>query len=224
MDRVSFEKYLEPPPRWLAPAEALPHLGGLALAPYRGALPDEIEPHQVTPLEGAFDQAHSEQILKRTLDLSKVRDRFARGRVKVIGVSRRGEVEKGEPRTYLVVAYDYLANLAIEVTVNEQGEPLQIAEERYQPPLIESEIDRAVELARTHDRLQRRVEGLVPMAIPYSGPNDEFAGRRVVEVLFGCRSERLPKYRAWVDLGADQVLFAGESCPCCHQRNEEAHS
>jgi len=35
MESKLFERYFEPPPRLVAAAEALPHLGGLALAPYR---------------------------------------------------------------------------------------------------------------------------------------------------------------------------------------------
>ena len=222
MEQNSLDRYIEPPPRLIPSAEALPHLGGLKLAAYRGALPDEIELHPVTQLKDAFEHAEAQGMLKRAMENQKVRDRLGRGRTTPIGVSRRGEVAKGERRTYLAVAYDHTANLAVEISLDEHGELLGINEEQYQPPPIQIEIDRAIELARTHDRLASKVEGLVAMAIPFAGPNNEWANRRVLEVLFGCRSERLPKYRAWVDLGTESVLWAGEGCECCDQ-HEEAH-
>ena len=220
MEHASIERYLEPPPRLVPAAEALPHLGGLTLAVYRGELPDEIEPHPVSLLNDAFDEVTAQEMSKRAFGMQKVRDRLGRGRVTQIGVSRRGEVAKGERRTYLVVAYDYTANLAVEISLDEHGELLGISDEHYQPPPVQSEIDRAIELARSHDRLATKVGELVVMAIPFSGINNEWANRRVIEVLFGCRTDRLPKYRAWVDLGTESVLHAGETCERCDQRNE----
>jgi hypothetical protein len=220
MEHASFDRYLEPPPRLVPAAEALPHFGGLTLAVYRGALPDEIEPHPVGSLNDSFDDVTAQEMLKRAFGMQKVRDRLGRGRVTPVGVSRRGEPAKGERRTYLVVAYDYTANMAVEIRLDEHGELLGISDERYQPPPIQSEIDRAIELARTDDRLATKVAGLVAMAIPFSGINSEFTDQRVLEVLFGCRTDRLPKYRAWVDLGTENVLHAGETCECCHEREE----
>jgi hypothetical protein len=220
MERESFDRYIEPPPRLVASAEALPHLGGLALAPYRGELPDEIELHAVEPLRNTFDDATRQEILKRALGVQKIRERLNRGRCLPIGISRRGEEAKGERRTYLVVAYDYSADVTVEMTLDDQGELLGINDERYQPPPIESEIEHAIDLARSDSRLASRIEGLAASAIPFSGPNNEFANRRVLEVLFGCRADRLPKYRAWVDLSKETVLHAGGTCECCGDRQE----
>jgi hypothetical protein len=59
------------------------------------------------------------------------------------------------------------------------------------------------------------------MAIPLGGPEYEAENRRVIEVLFGCRTERLPQFRAWVDLSNETVIHAGGTCPCCgHEENE----
>jgi hypothetical protein len=174
----------------------------------------------VERLVGAFDDATAQEMLKRTLGMQKVRDRLSRGRSTPIGVSRRGEQAKGERRTYCVVAYDYAADVAIEISLDEQGELLGITDEHYQPPPTQSEIERAVDLARLDGRLSTKVEGLVAMAIPFSGLNNELANRRVLEVLFGCRAHRLPKYRAWVDLSRESVLHAGGTCECCDPREE----
>jgi hypothetical protein len=76
----------------------------------------------VTALTDAFDDQASQEMLKRALALPKVRDRLGRGRIMPIGVSRRGEVGKGERRTYLAVVYDYIANTAVEIRLDEQGD------------------------------------------------------------------------------------------------------
>jgi hypothetical protein len=217
-ENTALERYIEPPPRVVAAAEALPHLGGLKLEAYRGALPDEVELHPVGSLDDAFDDATAQEVSKRALEMPKIRERLSRGRVTPLGVSRRGEVAKGEPRTYLIVAYDYAANVAVEIVLDERGELLAMSDERYQPPPIQSEIDKAIALARSDDRLVTKVGELVAMVIPFSGVDNEWANRRVFEVLFGCRSERLPRFRAWVDVGGETVLHAGETGACCGEK------
>ena len=223
MDRTAIERYVEPPPRLAASAEALPHVGGLALAPYHGELPDEIELHPVEALRDAFDAAASSELLKRTLSLQKVRERLGRCRHIAIGASRRGEIAKGEARSFLVVAYDYSANVAVEIGLDANGELTSIADAQYQPALVQAEVQRAIDIARTDDRVAKHVAGMVGMAIPFEGVAGEWADRRVVEVLFGCRSERLPSMRAWVDLATESVLHAGEGCEC-HPPHTEVQS
>jgi hypothetical protein len=220
MECGSFDRYLEPPPRLVAAAEALPHVGGLALAAYQGDLPDEIELHAATALDDAFSDATAQEMMKRAFAMPKVRDRLAQGRVMTIGISRRGDPAKDERRSYLIVAYDYTTNMAIEIHLDDQGELLGINDERYQPPPIQSEIDRAISLARLDERLAAKVAGLTGMAIPYAGASNEFENQRVLEVLFGCRTERLPQYRAFVDLGTESVLHAGQTCGCCNKAGE----
>jgi len=215
MENTAFSRYFSPPPRLAASAEALPHLGGLALARYTGELPDETELHPVETLRDAFTDARAHELLKQALGLPEVRARLARGRVEPIGIARRGEATKKERVTHLVVAYDYTANMAVEITLDEHGSFLGINDEEYQPPPIQREIDRAIGLARNDDRLREKVGHLVGMAIPFSGHDNEFGNARVLEVLFGCRSERLPRFRAWVDLSTETVIHAGESCECC---------
>jgi hypothetical protein len=221
MDRTIFDRYFEPPPRLIEVAEALPHLGGLQLAPFVGELPGEIELHPVERWEGAFDDERARELLKRALAISKVRDRIGRARCLPIGISRRGEPAKGERRVHLVVVYDYTANTAVEITLDEQGELLQMSDERYQPPPIDSEIARAIELARLDPRIESKVKDLVPMAIPLGGPETEGENRRVIEVLFGCRADRLPQLRAVVDLSTETVIRAGGTSSCCgHEENQ----
>jgi hypothetical protein len=221
MNRTALDQYIEPPPRLHTSAEALPHVGGLALHPYRGELPDEMESHMIEPLRDAFDAAAAEARLKQLLAQPKARERLARCRHVVIGISRRGAGSKGEALTYLVVAYDYNSNVAVEIASNAQGELIGVADAQYQPAPVQREIDRAIELARQDDRIAAKVVGMDGMAIPFAGPNNEWTDRRVIEVLFGCRGERLPRHRAWVDLSTDTVLRAGDECECCAGREGE---
>ncbi|HAF09785.1 MAG TPA: hypothetical protein DCK98_06860 [Chloroflexi bacterium] len=190
----------------------------MAVGAYRGELPDEIELHGVEPLTGAFDDATAQAMLRRAAEIPTVRDRLSKGRSTMIGISRRGEKAKGEDPFYLVVAYDYSADEAVEIRLDEHGQYLSLTNQRYQPPPTQLEIDRAIDLARLDARLVSKVEGLTAMAIPFSGPGNEFADRRVLEVLFGCRSDRVPTYRAWVDLGRESVLLAGKTCECCDEK------
>jgi hypothetical protein len=221
MNRTELDQYIEPPPRLHAAAEALPHLGGLALARFRGEMPDEIELHAVEPLRDAFDASAAERRLKQILAHDKAKDRLARCRHIVIGVSRRVAKGKGDAEAYLAVAYDYTNNVAVEINANAQGEVVSVTDERYQPAPVQAEIERAIELARGDERIANKVAGMVGMAIPFAGPNNEWERQRVIEVLFGCRSERLPRHRAWVDLSTDTVLRAGHECECCAGREGE---
>jgi hypothetical protein len=120
----------------------------------------------------------------------------------------------------VVVVYDYSANVAVEVILNEQGEWLGTTEEHYQPPPVQAEIDRAIDLARTDDRLASRVGGLIANAIPFSGTSPQLSSGRLLEVVFACRSRRLPEYRAWVDLSTESVLYAGSTCECSDHEQE----
>jgi hypothetical protein len=149
MERGPFDRYIDSPPRLVPAIEPLPQLGGLALAPYRGPLPDETEPHPVTRLEGAFDDARAQEVLKTALGMTKVRDRLGRSRWAPIGVSQRGELAKGERRTYIVVAYDYTADVAVEISLDEGGELLGITEEHYQPPPTNREMERLCQRQKT---------------------------------------------------------------------------
>ena len=50
--------------------------------------------------------------------------------------------------------------------------------------------------------------------VPEDKTPEEFAGAYNLGFMF------LPKYRAWVDLGSESVLYAGETCECCDDRED----
>ncbi len=218
--------FMFPPPCLVPVAEALPHLGGLRLVPFVGDVPDETEPFEPDVLEHDFDDRIATQMLERTLNTDVVRKRLGGTRWAAIGVSQYGERTKDEPRWYLAVAYDYLRNVAVEIRIDENGEVTDVADAVYQPPASEAELSRAVELARSDGRLadadldQLTVHTMLLDADVSNGVAVD-AHVRIVEVLFACRHERLPRYRAWVDLSTDRVVRAGRAEGCCNCEEKE---
>ncbi len=220
-----YSSYLLPPPRLTEPAQLPPHLGGLRLEPFRGDLPDEIEPFVSDPWQDAFNDEMSRSYAERAFGLPDVRRRVEGRRFEVIGSSRFGERGKDERRRVVAVAYDYTNDLAIEVTLDEEtGEFLDVVEAAYQPALCRAEIDRAIDLAMSDERLaQARDEGLTAGVIPLGDhPDAANAGRRLVEVMVSCPEDRLARYRVLVDLTAHRVVTVGKpGCSCCGGGNHE---
>lgn len=213
------EQYLIPPPQLEALPELPPYLGGLRLERFRGERPEEIEPFSSGPLEDAFTSDIAAVVLDEALANEEVRRRLGGTRWHAIGVSRMGHSGRDAGRRFLVVVYDYLANVTVEIEVNEVAhEVVGITEVAYQPPLTEAEVARAIDLARSDSRLAKEtIAALEVMTIQIDRQVAaiEANAHRLVEVLFGCRGERVPRYRTLVDLSTDQVLRAGPVERCC---------
>lgn len=224
MQERADETYLLPPPRLVPSAELPPHLGGLELFPYSGELPDEIEPFEASaPADDVLSADRARSIADRLQKHEVFRKRLAHTRWSLIGAAQRGERSKGEPIRHVLVAYDYTSDVAVEFTVDEGSErAVEVSEAAYQPPITQSEIDRAFELARADRRLAEvDIDDLLPMSIPLdSDVTGERANHRMLEVLFGCQGERLPRFRAVVDLSAEQVVSAGSTERCGQPRDD----
>jgi hypothetical protein len=228
MQERTEQTYLLPPPRLLPSAELPPHLGGLELMPYTGELPDEIEPFEPgAPGDDVLSLDRARSIADRVQKHDVFRKRLAHTRWSLIGAAERGERRKGEPIRHVLVAYDYTNDVAVEFTLDEGNErAVQVSESAYQPPITQAEIDRAFELARTDRRLaDADLDDLAQMSIPLdSDLSGERANHRMLEVLYGCPGERLPRYRAVVDLSAEQVVSAGSTERCDQPRPEGSES
>jgi hypothetical protein len=222
------ETYLLPPPRLMPSAELPPQFGALELAPFTGDLPDEIEPFEASAPDDdvlSLDQARS--IAARIQKHEVFQKRLARTRWSLVGVARRGERGKGEPIRHMLVAYDYGNDVAVEFTMNEGNDRLlEVSEAAYQPPVTPAEVEQAFDLARADRRLAEvDLDDLVQMSIPLdSDVTGERANHRMLEVLFGCRGERAPRYRAVVDLSTQQVISAAGPEGCGHPRPEGSQS
>jgi len=228
MQERTEETYLLPPPRLIPSAELPPHLGGLELMPYTGELPDEIEPFEASaPADDVLTTERATSITDRLQKHDVFRKRLAHTRWSLIGAVQRGERSKGEPIRHLLVAYDYTNDVAVEFTVDQGNDrALEVSESAYQPPITQAEVDRAFELARADRRLADvDTDDLVLMSIPLDSPlAGERANHRMLEVLFGCEGDRLPRYRAIVDLSAEQVVSAGSTERCGQPRPEGSES
>lgn len=212
------ETYLLPPPRLVPSAELPPHLGGLELVPYTGELPDEIEAFEASaPADDVLTAERASSIVARIQKHDVFQKRLARTRWSLIGVAQRGERGKGEPIRNQLIAYDYSNDVAVEFTLDEGNDrALDVSESTYQPPITPAEVEQAFELARADRRLAAvDLDDLVQMSIPLdSDVTGERANHRMLEVLFGCQGERAPRYRAVVDLSAQEVISAGGSERC----------
>lgn len=135
-----------------------------------------------------------------------------------IGATLQESKDPDSPPTILYVIYDYDTNQAIEVTLDRSLEITNLANLQYQPAPLQEEIDRAIELARQHDRLAARLtDDLTGMAIliTVDDPQDPRYNHRLFDIRFGCRDERLPRFSALVDLSTETVISAGAlDAPC----------
>lgn len=207
---------LTPPPRLEVfperPAVIEPRLHDLAR--YEGPLPDEIEPFVSERVEGPIRTELTDRIREVVLGHESVK-RHVRGRSVEIGLSFRGKESDEGGQTLLFVLFDYDANVAVEVTLDDRGRKvLGVEELAYQPPPVQQELDRAIKLAASDDRLGQQVGNLEGSAILVS-PGDPAAsdfGHRQFDVRFGCPDERRPTFAAMVDLSAERVLGVGDLC------------
>jgi hypothetical protein len=145
-----------------------------------------------------------------------------------IGVSRRETREKPEGRkvTLVAVYYNYSDDLTVEATLDGQGKAVTAVEYgRQQPAPVQSEIDQAIRLAVSHEKLGAGVtDGLVANAIlvPDLDPASPSYNHRLFDVRLFCAEERLARHMAIVDLSAEKVLRAG-TCRgdgCCGGHDE----
>jgi hypothetical protein len=187
-----------------------------------------MPPYPGPEIEGGFELLESERVegpdwdalSRRALEVAeadeRVRERLGDARVAALGASIRGDVKK-KTRVFpvFVLYYDYDAGVTVEVELAAEGDEMAVVgiqDADYQAAPSDEEIERAIELARADRRVTGRItRDLVPRVILVSDvePGDRHHGTRRLEVAFGRPTERLPRLRTLVDLGAEQVLGVG---------------
>lgn len=148
-----------------------------------------------------------------------------------IGTSLRQKRREDDEPTLVFVAYDYDDDRTVEVVIELDGDDLSVVDvetANYQPAPVAEELDRAIELAAEDEwldeRLSRELEGSAILVTP-EVEDEPHGGHRLFDVRFGRPNERLPEYRALVDLSAGTVVETGvvgdrgEECGC-HGRKE----
>ncbi len=217
---AAVQNYLLPPPRVLQHGELPPVIQPAlyGVPAFDGPTPDHFEPFASKELPPAVSPELLERIRETVLKHKDVKERLDDERFEWIGVSVRDEKagEGGVEGTLLAVLYSYSANRAIEVRLNRDGQKIHdVAVLAYQPPATAGEIERAIELARSHPELAEQLSNdLVGTAILVSLTDHESPGfdHRGFDVRFGCPSERLPRFMAMVDLSRETVVSVGSCC------------
>jgi hypothetical protein len=141
----------------------------------------------------------------------RVRRLLADKRYAVLGSSTLLDRKDGPPAALMMV-YSYSDEQTYRIRLEvRDGEVLVDDVEALdeQPPASDEEIERAVGIAReAADVRPHLAADYAAMALLTSSvqQGDEHYGRRRVVVSFGPADERLPRVRALVDLGAEEVL------------------
>lgn len=229
--------YLLPPPRLMPNGE----MAAVIEPPLRDMLPfpgegdvGEWEHFESGPGQGTLSVEATRRALAAATRDERVAKLLEGKRHIAIGVSRRETREKPEGRrvTLVAVFYNYETDLAIEATLDADGKTVvAVASSRSQPAPLQSEIDRAIQLAAGHEKIADHLRaGLVANAIvvPDIDPTSPAYNHRCLDVRFFCAEERLARLEALVDLSAERVLRAG-SCRgdgCCggHDSAEEGRA
>lgn len=210
MERFRLE--LQPPPEFTHYGEPLaiiePPLRDL---PFAEEDVDEWRPFESDPPEYQLtpELIRRAQVLVLTDD--RVRERLGHSRYMLTGTSLR--TVKGAPGVVVVTGYNYTENRAIEIYLDQEVQRVdEIIDVDYQPAPHREEVEYAVALARGDDRLRERLsvdlEGTAILVSPVN-PEDKYYFHRMFDVRFGRPDERLPLYRALVDLSSETVIEAG---------------
>jgi hypothetical protein len=180
---------------------------------------EQWEPVSRGPLEiqNQLTEDLAERASDTVLGTEEVRQVLDDKRYIAIGASlREDRVENTTSLAFIL--YNYTDNLAVEVSLDENGQEVtEVIEARYQPPPLQEEIDQAIQLAREDSRLatRSRIDDLEGTAIVVSSvdPEDPYYNHRQFDVRFGRPDERLARYGALVDLSTETVLRAGALPP-----------
>ncbi|GAA3623800.1 hypothetical protein GCM10022419_131830 [Nonomuraea rosea] len=130
----------------------------------------------------------------------------------VIGAALRHD-DKRPSAHGIVSIYNYSDDVSYEVRFDHELRLLEVVESVEQPPLAEEEIARATEIARSDERVARRLRPeyqafvLLVSAVEHG---DEHYRQRRAYVGFGPEDERMPAVRVIVDLGTKRVVGRDE--------------
>jgi len=166
----------------------------------------------VEPLPDPFTEELVARAQARARAAPEVRKLLTGKRAIALGVSRLPGPKDGKltDAPILVLFYSYTDSLAIEVTLDRSaGRVREVKTARYQPTPIPEEVERAIELARRDARLEPYLrEGMRGTVMPQNAadPRDGLADHRLLDVMFLYPDERMPRYKALVDLDTERVL------------------
>jgi hypothetical protein len=140
----------------------------------------------------------------------------------IIGISKLEPKKK--PISYVLVAYNYEDNHAVEMTFSQNLKVEKLSREDYQPAPTNEEVERAVHLARKDERICSFVNDEMVgggILVEPNRKNDVSQDKRLIDIRIGYANERLGVCRALVNLATDTVISA--SCFSVTQKSKEEY-
>lgn len=173
---------------------------------------EAYEPVESTPIEDrpVLTDEDAEEAVRAVQDNDQVTEMLEDHRHEIIGAGldlyAGGKEEEPTPQ-YTVVIYDYMENHVLEVTLDADCDVEDVSTATYQPSGTPDELERAVEMARSHEwlseHLGREMIGTAMIVI------DPDSSDRKADVRFRQPDRRLPSYWATVNLSTESVESVG---------------
>lgn len=196
---------------------------------------DEWERVESTPIEDEpiLTDELAEEVESIALEHEEV-SQLLGDRYVTIGTSLRLKRRKDDEPTLVFVAYDYDDDRTIEAVLeydDDELDVINVEQASYQPAPVDEELDQAIQLAKEDEWLQKqltkKLEGSA-LIVTSNDVDDSRRGHRLFDVRFRRPNNRLPRYRALVDLSAEEVVETStvgdpdDECGC-HGRKEESN-
>jgi hypothetical protein len=205
------------PPAGLFSAE-IPNLGPVIDPPFidvpdfsQYLTPANITPVDVEPVEPRTTTESRREAVDVALATDSVTSNLDGKRYEVLEVGTRSlDRQTDYP---LVIIYNYTDDVVVEVTVDpDRRAVLEVREERYQPPLTDSELSQALEMVRDDGQLSDAgidVDTGVGLIVEDVNFRSSRYSHRFVDLRFGPADRYVPTAFAIVDLSRREVVRIG---------------
>ena len=171
---------------------------------------EEFCPFEPVQREDPVTPEHLEQAKKMAFQHPDIKNLAAQGRLEAWGLRVLDQKGSDLP-TYALILFDSARNYALEVHIEEGlNRVTEVKQVDYQPPATAAETHAAVALAQNDSLVAAHLhENMVGQAIlitQFDHAREKATGR-LFDVQFGYSQERLPRYKAVVDLGQKRVIY-----------------
>jgi hypothetical protein len=171
----------------------------------------ETKPVDFEPLESNLTEDSARQAVELALSSKSVISKLEEKRYEIMGVGLRS-IDR-DTEYPLVVIYNYTDDVVLEALVDLVGTTiLEITLERYQPPLVPSELTRALDMVRKDSRLPEagiNIDTGMGLVVEEENFRSPRYGHRIIDLRFGPADRRLPTAWAIVDLTSEEVIKIG---------------
>lgn len=172
----------------------------------------EFEPFFSSNVLGSLDSEIIKETLQIALSNEKVKGLLTGSRYNSLGVTI--SATKCEKQSTLKhIFYNYDSNSVVEATVDiERRIIIEVEQLKYQPPATPEEISQAIEIAKSDQRIEKKVKnenlegnGML-ITVKENKEDNSLVGHRLIEVMFGHTLSRLPTLQAVVDMSTNEVV------------------